>query len=64
MKRLIVTIILLAAPLAVFAQAKPEVANAAKAAKRAWESAWHYRRHDVRELPEGRHRLLHRQCPL
>jgi hypothetical protein len=39
MKRLIVTIILLAAPLAVFAQAKPEVANAAKAAKRAWESA-------------------------
>ena len=30
---------LLLAPLAVFAQAKPEVANATKAAKRAWESA-------------------------
>ena len=29
----------LLAPLAAFAQAKPEVANAAKAAKRAWESA-------------------------
>ena len=30
---------LLLAPLAAFAQAKPEVANATKAAKRAWESA-------------------------
>jgi hypothetical protein len=30
---------LLLAPMAVFAQAKPEVANATKAAKRAWESA-------------------------
>lgn len=30
---------LLLAPLAVFAQEKPEVANATKAAKRAWESA-------------------------
>ena len=30
---------LLLSPLAVFAQAKPEVANATKAAKRAWESA-------------------------
>lgn len=32
-------IALLLAPLAAFAQAKPEVANAPKAAKRAWESA-------------------------
>jgi len=31
--------ILLLAPVAVFAQARPEVANATKAAKRAWESA-------------------------
>ena len=30
---------LLLAPLAAFAQAKPEVANATKSAKRAWESA-------------------------
>jgi len=30
---------LLVTPLAAFAQAKPEVANATKAAKRAWESA-------------------------
>jgi hypothetical protein len=30
---------LLLAPLAVFSQAMPEVANATKAAKRAWESA-------------------------
>lgn len=30
---------LLLSPLTVFAQAKPEVANATKAAKRAWESA-------------------------
>ena len=30
---------LLLAPLAALAQAKPEVANAAKASKRAWESA-------------------------
>jgi hypothetical protein len=30
---------LLQAPLATFAQAKPEVANVAKAARRAWESA-------------------------
>jgi hypothetical protein len=30
---------LLLAPLSAFAQAKPEVANATKAAKRAWESA-------------------------
>lgn len=30
---------LLLAPLAAFAQAKPEVANANKAAKRAWETA-------------------------
>jgi|GEM_PF-2765918 len=31
--------VLLLTPLAAFAQAKPEVANATKAAKRAWESA-------------------------
>jgi hypothetical protein len=31
--------VLLLAPLAAFSQAKPEVANAAKAARRAWESA-------------------------
>jgi hypothetical protein len=35
---LLITALLLA-PLAAFAQAKPEVANATKAAKRAWESA-------------------------
>jgi hypothetical protein len=35
----ILIIALLLAPLASFAQAKPEVANAAKASKRAWESA-------------------------
>gem|GEM_PF-3731262 len=34
---LLATLIL--APLATFAQAKPEVANATKAAKHAWESA-------------------------
>ena len=39
MKRIIILAALLLAPLAVFAQAKPEVANATKAAKRAWESA-------------------------
>jgi hypothetical protein len=38
MKLPLITALLLA-PLAAFAQAKPEVANATKAAKRAWESA-------------------------
>ena len=36
---IIIHLTLLLAPLAVFAQAKPAVANATKAARRAWESA-------------------------
>ena len=36
---LLLLVALLLAPLGALAQAKPEVANAAKASKRAWESA-------------------------
>ena len=39
LKSCLPVIALLLTPLAVFAQGKPEVANATKAAKRAWESA-------------------------
>jgi hypothetical protein len=38
-KQLLALTALLLAPLAAFAQEKPEVANATQAAKRAWESA-------------------------